>query len=299
VVVEHDPQVMMNADRIIDMGPGSGEQGGSIVFDGTPAQILEAESLTGLYLKGRLRVDTSLSRVPEEAFRSWLTVKGAREHNLKNIDVSFPLGAISVVTGVSGSGKSTLVGDILVPALERSLGKAVACGDFDEIIGRSRISEVMFVDQSAVGKTTRSNPVSYVDAFGPIRTLFAGVPLARDRGYKPGDFSFNSGAGRCPTCQGAGFERVEMQFLSDVFLRCPDCDGTRYRAEIREVTINLDGRREVSVADVLEMTVDQACQYFRAEREIVRRLKPLQDVGLGYVKLGQPVSTLSGGEAQR
>jgi len=299
VVVEHDPQVMMNADRIIDMGPGSGEQGGSIVFDGTPSEILCAESLTGLYLKGRLRVDTRLSSVPEEAFHSWLTVKGAREHNLKNIDVSFPLGAISVVTGVSGSGKSTLVGDILVPALERSLGRAVACGDFDELQGKARISEVMFVDQSAVGKTTRSNPVSYVDAFGPIRSLFAGVALARDRGYKPGDFSFNSGAGRCPTCQGAGFERVEMQFLSDVFLRCPDCDGTRYRAEIREVTINLDGRGEVSVADVLEMTVDQACQYFRAQREIVRHLKPLQDVGLGYVKLGQPVSTLSGGEAQR
>ena len=299
VVVEHDPQVMMNADRIIDMGPGSGEQGGSIVFDGTPREILKAESLTGLYLRGRLRVDTSLSLIPQDAFRGWLTLKGAREHNLKNIDVAFPLGAISVVTGVSGSGKSTLVGDILVPALQRALGQAVACGAYGELVGWNRISEVMFVDQAAVGKTTRSNPVSYVDAFSEIRAIFAAMPLAAERGYKPGDFSFNSGGGRCPTCQGAGFERVEMQFLSDVFLRCPDCGGTRYRPEIREVTINLDGRGDVSIADVLEMTVDQACLYFRAHRDIVRRLKPLQDVGLGYIKLGQPVSTLSGGEAQR
>lgn len=299
VVVEHDPQVMVNADRILDMGPGSGEKGGEIVFDGTVAQLKKSDSLTGLYLTGRLRVDTELSQVHPGSFRHWLKVRGACEHNLKNLDIDIPLGTITTVTGVSGSGKSTLVTDVIVPAVMRKLGKVADAPKLTDIQGTECLSEVLFVDQSEIGKTTRSNPISYVEGFGAIRELFGQAPLSIARGYTAGSFSFNSGDGRCPTCQGTGFERVEMQFLSDVFLRCPDCDGTRYRPEIREVTINLTGKRAVSIADVLEMTVDEAVSYFFCVSKLVKILKPLQEVGLGYLKLGQPVTTLSGGELQR
>ena len=299
VVVEHDPQVMLAADRIIDMGPGAGEKGGNIVYDGPSDHVSQSDTLTGLYLSGRLSVDSHLSRVYPSAFTHKLRLEGAREHNLKNITVEIPLHTITTVTGVSGSGKSTLVGDILVPALERSFGRPATVGEYDSLSGMQYLADVCYVDQSALGKTARSNPVLYVGAFTGIRALFAVTPKSIERGYTASHFSFNSGSGRCPTCQGAGYERVEMQFLSDVFLRCPDCSGKRYRPEILEVTINLDGREEKNIADILDMTVNEALAYFHTFREIVRPLQPLADVGLGYIKLGQSVSSLSGGEAQR
>ncbi len=299
VVVEHDPQVMLAADRIIDMGPGSGAAGGSIVYDGPAKEIRKAHTLTGLYLSGALSVDSPSGHVRPSQFRRWVTLKGASEHNLKHIDFRFPLGALTAVTGVSGSGKSTLVGDVLVPALTRKFGRPATPGAFDAIEGAEGLEDVVYVDQSPIGKSSRSNPVLYVGAFTRIRELFASTPAAAERGYTAGTFSFNSGTGRCPTCQGAGFERVEMQFLSDVLLKCPDCDGRRYRPETLEVTINFAGRGEKSIADVLEMTVAQALAYFKGDGAITSRLAPLADVGLDYVLLGQSVSTLSGGEAQR
>ena len=203
------------------------------------------------------------------------------------------------MTGVSGSGKSTLVQDVLCPALLRHFGKATESpGEHDRLLGADWLADAVFVDQTPIGKTARSNPASYVGAFDEMRKLFADAPLARERGYGAGMFSFNAGDGRCPTCGGSGFEHVEMQFLSDVYLRCPDCDGRRYRAEMLEVRI-VRGARQLSVADVLELTVAEAVQLFRDDREVIARLQPIVDVGLDYVRLGQPVPTLSGGEAQR
>lgn len=299
VVVEHDPQVMLCADRIIDMGPGAGERGGSIVYDGKARDIRSADTLTALYLSGELTVDARLSRIAPSNFKRWITLKGAAEHNLKNVTASFPMEAICAVTGVSGSGKSTLIVDTLVPALSRALGESKTAGKYKELLGVGNVKAVHFVDQSSIGKTTRSNAALYSGAFTGIRNLFASTPKAAARGYAASHFSFNSGQGRCPTCAGAGFERVEMQFLSDVFLRCPDCNGKRYRNEILEVTVNLDGKKDLSIADVLDMTVSQAQSYFRSFTDISRALLPLMEVGLGYLKLGQPVTTLSGGEAQR
>ncbi|MEN9543513.1 MAG: hypothetical protein RLZZ598_346 [Pseudomonadota bacterium] len=298
VVVEHDPAVMLAADRVIDLGPGPGTQGGRIVFDGTPAELKAADTLTGAYLGARRSIGLGLRRVVNEATPK-LILEGVREHNLKNVSVSFPLQRLVCVTGVSGSGKSTLVQDVLAPALARRFGKSTeAPGEFDALHGSDWLSEAVFVDQSPIGKTARSNPASYVGAFDALRALFADAPMARQRGYTAGTFSFNAGDGRCPTCGGSGFEHVEMQFLSDVYLRCPDCDGTRFRAEIREVKLQRQGR-ELSVSEVLELTVADAVRLFGADREVVRTLQPLADVGLDYVKLGQPVPTLSGGEAQR
>ncbi|RKP50299.1 excinuclease ABC subunit UvrA [Pararobbsia silviterrae] len=306
VVVEHDPAVMLAADRLIDMGPGPGEKGGTIVFDGTPASIREADTLTGAYLGARKHVaDASNWRArPVDATTPRLTLSGAREHNLRHIDVEIPLERLVCVTGVSGSGKSTLLQDVLYPALARHFGKPTeAPGAFDALSGAEAIADVVFVDQSPIGKTARSNPASYVGAFDEIRKLFAKAPLALQRGYGPGMFSFNAGDGRCPTCGGSGFEHVEMQFLSDVYLRCPDCDGTRYRSEILEIRIERampDGTvRALTVADVLELTVSEATAAFAGDADVVRVLEPIVDVGLEYVKLGQPVPTLSGGEAQR
>ncbi len=299
IVVEHDPQVILAADRVLDLGPGPGERGGRVVFFGTPQALLhEKRSLTADYLSGRKAVVVHASRPPDAATH-WLEILGAAEHNLKNIDVRLPLERLVCVTGVSGSGKSTLVQDVLYPALAKLMGRpADPSGRHRAIRGHEHLADVVLVDQSPIGRTTRSNPASYVGALDVIRKIFAAEPEARRRGYTAGTFSFNSGNGRCPTCGGNGFEHVEMQFLSDVYLRCPDCDGKRFRPEVLEVKLlAADGAK--SIADVLDMTVEQAAQYFASYPEIQRALAPLMAVGLDYLKLGQPVPTLSGGEAQR
>ncbi|MDO9569704.1 MAG: excinuclease ABC subunit A [Hydrogenophaga sp.] len=298
VVVEHDPAVMLAADRLIDMGPGPGERGGQIVFDGTPEAIRSADTLTGAYLGARKTVGMGFKRMVTDNTPR-LILEGAREHNLQNVSVEFPLQRLVVVTGVSGSGKSSLIQDVLAPALLRHFGKSTdSPGAHDRLLGADLLSEVVFVDQSPIGKTARSNPVSYVGAWDAVRALFADAPLSRQRSYTASKFSFNSGDGRCPTCGGSGFEHVEMQFLSDVYLRCPDCDGKRYRPEVLEVKIER-GTRHLNVADVLDLTVSEAAALFASDREVIRALQPIVDVGLEYVKLGQPVPTLSGGEAQR
>ncbi len=298
VVVEHDPAVMLAADRMIDMGPGPGERGGQIVFDGTTADLRRADTLTGVYLGGRRQITSGMKRMVTDSTPR-LVLEGARQHNLRDVSVDFPLQRLVTVTGVSGSGKSTLIQDVLAPALLRHFGKATESpGVHDRLLGADHLGDVVFVDQSPIGKTARSNPVSYVGAWDAIRELFAVAPLSRQRGYTAAKFSFNSGDGRCPTCGGSGFEHVEMQFLSDVYLRCPDCDGKRYRPEILEVTIERGGRL-MNVADVLELTVSEAAAAFAQDRDVIRALQPIVDVGLEYVKLGQPVPTLSGGEAQR
>lgn len=303
VVVEHDPSVMLAADRLIDMGPGPGERGGTIIFDGVPEDIRSSGTLTGEYLGGHRHVaDVShWSSRPVTKETPRIVLEGASQHNLQDVTVEIPLQRLVCVTGVSGSGKSTLIQDVLYPALARHLGVATESpGAFRRLLGADQVNEVVFVDQSPIGKTARSNPASYVGAFDEIRKLFAKVPLAQQRGYGPGMFSFNSGDGRCPTCGGSGFEHIEMQFLSDVYLRCPDCDGRRYRAELLEVKIERGTpARALSIADVLELTVSEATAYFAGDAEVLRVLKPIVDVGLEYVKLGQPVPTLSGGEAQR
>ena len=301
VVVEHDPSVMLAADRLIDMGPGPGERGGDIVYDGSPNEIQNSDTLTGAYLGGRKHVAHASNwlRRAVDAKTPRLVLEGATEHNLRDVTVEIPLKRLVCVTGVSGSGKSTLIQDVLAPALARHFGKATETpGAFRSLTGADQLSDVVFVDQSPIGRTARSNPASYVGAFDEIRKLFAKAPLASQRGYGASMFSFNSGDGRCPTCGGSGFEHVEMQFLSDVYLRCPDCDGRRYRAEVLEVKIERGGR-ELSVADVLELTVSEAVALFSEDAEVLRVLQPIVDVGLEYVKLGQPVPTLSGGEAQR
>ncbi len=334
VVVEHDPLVMQAADRILDIGPGPGERGGQIVFYGTPRELIASAaasapspdavvaaravqtavaaepdtdagaairraSLTGEYFSGRRAVDQG-HRQPVSASTKRLVLEGAREHNLQLDHVEFPLERFVCITGVSGSGKSTLLQDVLLPALLRAKGRPTETpGRHERLLGDDWIDEVVFVDQSPIGKTTRSNPASYVGAFDAIRRLFAQAPLAHERAYTAGTFSFNTGNGRCPTCSGNGFEHVEMQFLSDVYLRCPDCDGRRYRDEVLEVTITGSDGRERSIADVLELTVHEALRIFAGERELQLKLQPLADVGLDYLRLGQPVPTLSGGEAQR
>ncbi|WP_198968846.1 excinuclease ABC subunit UvrA [Xylophilus sp. ASV27] len=298
VVVEHDPAVMLAADRMIDMGPGPGERGGQIVFDGTPDELRRADTLTGAYLSGRKQIGMGFKR-PVGDSTPRLVLEGAREHNLRNVSVEIPLQRLVTVTGVSGSGKSSLIQDVLAPALARHFGKATETpGRHDRLLGADHLSDVVFVDQSPIGKTARSNPVSYVGAWDAVREIFATAPLSRQRSYTASKFSFNSGDGRCPTCGGSGFEHVEMQFLSDVYLRCPDCDGKRYRPEILEVTVERGGRM-LNVADVLDLTVSEAAERFKNDREVIRALQPIVDVGLEYVKLGQPVPTLSGGEAQR
>ncbi|PVE05886.1 excinuclease ABC subunit UvrA [Limnohabitans planktonicus] len=304
VVVEHDPAVMMAADRMIDMGPGPGERGGQIVFDGTTADLRNADTLTGAYLGGRKQVGLGFKRMVNDSTPR-LILEGASEHNLQNISVDFPLQRLVTITGVSGSGKSSLIQDVLAPALMRHFGKATETpGAHDRLLGADHLSDVVFVDQSPIGKTARSNPVSYVGAWDAIREIFATAPLSRQRGYTASKFSFNGGDGRCPTCGGSGFEHVEMQFLSDVYLRCPDCDGKRYRPEILEITVERQALgqaqpRHLNVADVLDLTVSEAAALFAQDRDVIRALQPIVDVGLEYVKLGQPVPTLSGGEAQR
>src|SRR6187397_1087427 len=309
VVVEHDPQIMLAADRLLDLGPGAGERGGEIVaFDTPDAVRANPRSLTGQYLSGAKQVaprapppkpdtETRARMVPAQRA---IKLRGVTQHNLKNIDVEFPLRRLVCITGVSGSGKSTLIEDVLYKALRKAKGQpSEAPGAFDRLEGAEQVDDVVMIDQSSIGRTTRSNPASYVGAFDVVRELFASDGSAKSRGYTPGTFSFNSGTGRCPTCTGNGFEHVEMQFLSDVYLRCPDCDGKRYRDETLEIRREgADGSRR-NIADVPAMTVTQALEFFKDVSGVAIRLQPLVDVGLEYVKLGQPVPTLSGGEAQR
>ena len=304
VVVEHDPKVMQAADRVLDIGPGPGEHGGEIVFFGPTRELPNAKgSLTADYLSHRKRPQAPrMSAAPSRAQLAQEAVRltGVSEHNLKNIDAAIPLKRLVCVTGVSGSGKSTLVHDVLYPALLRAKGKPTENpGAHRLLTGAALIDDVIMVDQSRIGRTTRSNPASYVGAFDAIRTLFARLPQAKERKYTPGTFSFNAGNGRCPACGGNGFEHVEMQFLSDVYLRCPDCNGRRFRAEILEVRLSRQGFAPKSVADVLDLTVSEALAFFAGDSEVCLRLAPLAEVGLDYLRLGQPVPTLSGGEAQR
>src|SRR6266487_2652212 len=307
VVVEHDPQIMLQADRIMDLGPGPGERGGEIVFSGTPDELKHSKTLTAEYLSGRKRADgksgTDHGFPENRGLSPVLELLGAAEHNLKDIDVGIPLERLVCITGVSGSGKSTLVQDVLYAALRKAKGKPTETpGTFRELRGHALIGDVVMVDQTPIGRTTRSNPASYVGAWDAIRNIYAKEALAKERKYTAGTFSFNSGNGRCPTCGGNGFEHVEMQFLSDVYLRCPDCNGRRFRDEVLEIVV---GRK--SIADVLELTVSEALAFFRDHPEVPAALKqavetalaPLADVGLEYLRVGQPVPTLSGGEAQR
>jgi len=300
IVVEHDEQVMRAADRILDMGPGPGEKGGEVVFYGTAAQLYRSRrSLTARYLRGEISVSTpTADKLPPD---HWLEIIGANEHNLDGLNVRVPLNRLVCVTGVSGSGKSTLMKEVAFNALSKLLGKTAApAGRHQSIRGYEQLSHAVLVDQSALGKTTRSNPASYVGALESIRKLFAIEPLSKERGYTAGTFSFNSGTGRCPTCSGNGFEHIEMQFLSDVYLRCADCDGRRYRTETLEVTFTGRGQHQAcSIADVLDMTISEALVFFVAHAEVCRALRPLSAVGLDYLRLGQPVPSLSGGEAQR
>ena len=302
IVVEHDEKIIRSADHIIDIGPMAGEFGGELVCQGEVNDIIQCpKSLTGQYLSGKKSIAIPTHR------RNWhdaIILKGASQHNLKNIDVTFPLNTLTVVTGVSGSGKSTLVKDILYPALLRHLGEnAEKCGSFNRLEGSlSQIQVVEFIDQNPIGKSTRSNPVTYLKAYDEIRQLFAEQKLAKLRGVKPASFSFNMPGGRCDNCEGEGVTRIEMQFMADITLTCEVCHGKRFKEEILE--IKYDGK---DISEILDMSVDQAIEFFNTSSErnnptvqrIVNRLKPLQDVGLGYLQLGQRSSTLSGGEAQR
>ena len=302
IVVEHDEKIIRSADHIIDIGPLAGEFGGELVCQGDFNDIMNCpESLTGQYLKGEKVIPVPKHR------RNWhnaIVVKGASQHNLKNIDVTFPLNVMTVITGVSGSGKSTLVKDILFPALRRHLGEtADKCGSFNALEGSlSQIQTVEFIDQNPIGKSSRSNPATYLKAYDEIRQLYADQKLAKLRGIKPAFFSFNMPGGRCDNCEGEGVTKIEMQFMADVYLPCEVCHGTRFKEEVLE--IKYDGKH---ISDILNMSVNQAIEFFNTSSDrnsavvgrIINRLKPLQDVGLGYLKLGQPSSTLSGGEAQR
>lgn len=294
LVVEHDSEMMENADLIVDMGPRAGQNGGEIVAQGTYRELLKnPRSLTGLYLSGAKSIPLPKKRNTEKGFT--ITVKGAREHNLKNVDVEIPLSKFVVVTGVSGSGKSTLVHDVIYRNIAKNLGGAVSNpGKCDSISGEVYLDAIEIVDQSPIGKSPRSNPASYVKAFENIREAFANTHQAKQKGFSPGYFSFNIPGGRCETCQGEGFIKVEMQFLADIYLECEECKGTRYKKEVRDITL-----RGKNLVEVLNMTVAEALQHFEGYNKITKPLQVLADVGLDYMKLGQPGNTLSGGEAQR
>lgn len=295
IVVEHDEDIMKAADYIIDIGPEAGTHGGEIVFEGTYEELLRSETLTAQYLNGKLEVEIPKKRLP---FKNSVDVKGARENNLKNIDVKFPLNTLTVVTGVSGSGKSTLMKEILTPALQRNLGiYGNKIGDFDELNGAvNKIQNIELIDQNPIGKSSRSNPVTYVKAYDDIRTLFAKQKVSKLHGFEAKHFSFNVDGGRCDACKGEGVITIEMQFMADVELVCETCHGHRFKKEILEVKYH--GK---NISDILHMTIDEAVEFFRNhdEKKIVEKILPLQEVGLGYVQLGQSSNTLSGGEAQR
>ncbi|HUF76074.1 MAG TPA: excinuclease ABC subunit UvrA, partial [Longimicrobiales bacterium] len=300
IVVEHDPHAIQIADHVVELGPGSGEHGGQVVFEGPPDALLEADTATGRYLTRRSEpVELRRGRKTTGAA---LTLRGARQHNLRGVDIDIPLGTLTVVSGVSGSGKSTLVHDVLYRAAERELSGATtakehlgeAVGEYDALEGLANIEEVVLVDQSPIGRTPRSNPVTYIKAWDEVRKIFAEQPLARERGYGPGHFSFNVPGGRCEECKGAGLVEIEMIFMADVFVPCDFCGGRRYKRELLDVKVR--GR---TITDVLELTVDEAIRFFMRERKLGRTLWHLQQVGLGYLRLGQPAPTLSGGESQR
>lgn len=294
IVVEHDEEAIMDADYVVDMGPGAGVHGGTVVAAGTPKQVMQSgESLTGQYLVGMRQIELPHERRPVDGRK--LTIKGARENNLKDVDADFPLGAFVCVTGVSGSGKSSLLVDTLYPALSRRLMNARAQpGAHDKIEGIEFLDKVIDIDQSPIGRTPRSNPATYTGAFTPIREWFAGLPEAKTRGYTPGRFSFNVKGGRCEACQGDGVLKIEMHFLADVYVQCDVCHGERYNRETLEVKF-----RDKSIADVLDMTVEDGATFFKAVPAVRDKLETLKQVGLGYIKIGQQATTLSGGEAQR
>jgi excinuclease ABC subunit A len=294
VVVEHEEAIIRAADQVIEVGPGAGERGGKVVFQGTPAKMEQSpESLTGDYLAGRRGFGSNGRR--RQPNHGWIRLAGARGNNLKNVTVEIPLGVLCLVTGVSGSGKSSLVQDTLYPALCRRIRKdAPKPYPHDDVFGDGQLDDVIMVDQSPIGRSPRSNPVTYLKAFDEIRAVFADTVEARTRGYHAGYFSFNVDGGRCNGCHGDGYIQIDMQFLADVYMRCGQCNGARYRDEILDVTYR--GR---NIADVLEMTVREAFTFFRGQPKVQARLKRLIDVGLDYVRLGQPANTLSGGEAQR
>ena len=293
IVVEHDEDTMMAADQIVDIGPGAGEHGGELIAQGTAQEIMACpRSITGAYLSGREGIPVPARR--KEA-SGYLSVRGAREHNLKNIDVKIPLGVMTVVTGVSGSGKSSLVNEIIYKTLQRDLNRArTRPGACDGIDGLDQLDKVIAIDQSPIGRTPRSNPATYTGLFDMIRKVFAATPEAKARGYKENRFSFNVRGGRCEACSGDGILRIEMHFLADIYVPCEVCKGKRYNRETLEVTY-----KGKSIADVLDMTVEEALHFFEAYPRISRKLQTLYDVGLGYIRLGQPSTTLSGGEAQR
>lgn len=293
IVVEHDKSMMLAADYIVDMGPRAGRLGGEVIFAGKPEEMLKAKTLTSAYLNGEKRIEIP-ARV-RKGNGKFLTIIGAKGNNLKNIDVSFPLGVMICITGVSGSGKSSLITETLQPILSQHFYRSLQDPlPYDRIEGLENIDKVVEVDQSPIGRTPRSNPATYTNVFSDIRNLFATLPEAKIRGYKPGRFSFNTAGGRCETCSGNGYKTIEMNFLPDVYVVCETCNGKRYNRETLEVRF-----KGKSIADVLDMTINQAVEFFENQPSILNKIKTLQDVGLGYIKLGQSSTTLSGGESQR
>ncbi len=292
IVTEHDSQTILSSDRVIDIGPGAGKHGGKVIFEGTPKQLLKSNTLTGEYLSGKKKIETEKKNRKR---KDYLEIKGAKEHNLKNIDVKIPLENFVCVTGVSGSGKSSLVSDILAKALlKKFYGSKEEPGEYKEIEGLEKINKAVLVDQSPIGRTPRSNPATYTGAFAYIRKLFAETKEAKIRGYKQGRFSFNVKGGRCEACEGQGQIKVEMYFLPDVYVQCKECKGKRYNKEALE--IEYKGK---NISEVLEMTVEEAMKFFKNIPPLYHKLKTLNDVGLSYIELGQPAPSLSGGEAQR
>ena len=301
VVVEHDTQAIRASDHIVELGPASGEHGGEIVFQGAAEELEAQDTVTGRYLSGRSPIEGADGLRPVDG--PCLVLRGATQHNLQGVDVEIPLGTLTVVTGVSGSGKSTLIHDVLYRAAERELGSGETSakehlgevvGDYEALEGLTHVDEVVLVDQAPIGRTPRSNPVTYIKAWDAVRKLFAAAPVSRERGYTPGHFSFNVQGGRCEECKGAGAVEVEMIFMADVYVPCEACGGRRYKREVLDVKV-----RGKTIAEVLELTVDEAIRFFIRERRLGKTLWQLQQVGLGYLRLGQPATTLSGGESQR